>query len=123
MAKRLTAAERKSFSDFHAEHPACWLCLFLGIKPGKTELHHIAYRGRSNNVRENYAALCKRHHVAIQGRTDSELISLVLKRLYDNEHYSPETICRLRGRAATCWTDGDVELTHRIMDMMKECCR
>ena len=120
--KNLTLEEKHSMEQFHADHPKCWMCLFLNQKQvGKTQLHHIAGRGSKHNVAENYAALCARHHRAIQSRADAELACLVLKRLYDREHYAPQVICNLRHRATTCWTENDVELTARIMEMMKLC--
>lgn len=122
MARNLKSKEKAARSAHFADFPACWLCDFHAQKPNMAELHHIAGRGRGHEVRENYAALCRRHHTAIQSRIGAELICLVLKVLYDRDHYSPETICKLRGRAETCWTDGDVELALRIMIIMKGCC-
>ena len=120
--KRLTEEEKQGMAEFHADHPACWMCVFLDVrKPGTTELHHIAGRGRRHHVRENYAALCQRHHAAIQGRMDAELICLVLKYRFDKRHYAPETICDLRGRADSCWTFYDIDRCRRIMEMMKAC--
>jgi hypothetical protein len=111
-------------SEFHADHPHCWMCMFLGVKQTtKTELHHIAGRGKKHDVRENYAALCSRHHETLQSRRDAELICLALKNVFDREHYSPETVCVLRGKAKTCWTDLDVATCHRVMMITKESCK
>ncbi len=117
-----TAEETRCLEAFREEFPTCWMCLFLAyVKPGKAELHHIAGRGRNHDVRKNYCSLCRSHHTAIQSLKDAELICLVLKRRYDTDYYSPETICWLRGRAEVCWTDMDVTLAERIMEMMKDC--
>ena len=107
--------------NFRADHPECWMCRFMGVRQsGGTELHHIAGRGNRHNVRENYSALCRAHHQAIQSRRDAELICLVLKREYDEASYNPEIICDLRGWATSWMTDADVDRTQRIMWIMRE---
>ncbi len=122
MPKRLTKTEQAARDDHFREHPNCWMCLFLGRKQeDRTTLHHLAGRGRYHECRENYVALCSFHHDALQSRNDAELVCLVLKRAFDPEHYSPETICRLRGRALTCWQDSDVETCRRVMVILREC--
>ena len=115
-------AEKQSMSEFHAAFPQCWMCLFLETKQSsRTELHHIAGRGKRHHVRENYAALCQRHHMAIQSQMDAELICLALKERYDIDFYSPSTICDLRGKSVTWWTYGDVDRCRRVLNMMKAC--
>ena len=118
----MTPEEKAEREAHFAEHSECWMCRFLDRKQlDRTELHHIAGRGRRHEVRANYAALCSFHHEAIQSRADAELFCLALKSLYDPEHYSPETICELRGRAVSCWTENDVEMCLRIMNLTREC--
>ena len=107
--------------EFHDAHPNCWMCDFLRQDQGlRTELHHIAGRGRQHDVRANYAAICHRHHSAVQSLKDAEVVCLVLKRLYDREHYDPALICELRGWAATWLTNAEVARCERIMNMMRE---
>jgi DNA-binding helix-hairpin-helix protein with protein kinase domain len=98
------------------------MCRFLGCQQeGKTELHHIAGRGRHHEQRWNYASLCSKHHAAIQSRYASECLCLVLKALYDREFYSPEVICQLRGRADTWITELDMLRATCIMEMVRLC--
>lgn len=119
---KLTKTQQAARDDHFRRHPTCWMCIFLGKKQrDRTELHHIAGRGKGRECRENYAAFCTTHHQAIQSQKDAELVCLALKRQYDTAYYSPETICNLRGRAASCWTDADVTLAERIMEMMRDC--
>ena len=110
--------------DFHREHPLCWMCDFLGaLKVLPAELHHITGRGRRHDVRANYSALCKGHHQALQSHVSAEIVCLVLKRLYDSEHYDPGLICDLRGCSETWITDADVDRCGHVMSMMREVTR
>lgn len=120
---RITQAQKDTFAEFHADHPTCWMCKFLDQKPLPTELHHIAGRGLWHHVRENYAALCQRHHSDIQSISDAELVCLALKWIYDRDNYDAKIICHLRGRAETCWTHSDVVQAVRVMSMIKECAK
>ncbi len=115
------APKRRNVKEFHGEHGRCWMCEFLRKATiGPVELHHIAGRGRKHDVRANYAALCQKHHQAIQGMKCSELVCLVLKMQYDPEHYDPALICYLRGWAASAIEPGDVYRCERIMSIMRE---
>lgn len=115
------APKKKNVKDFHCDHGRCWMCEFLQKATiGPVELHHIAGRGRKHDVRENYAALCQKHHQAIQSMKCSELVCLVLKRLFDPEHYRPALICELRGWATTWIINMDVDRCERIMNIMRE---
>lgn len=116
------ARKRKIIEEFYGAHTGrCWMCSFLGRRNMcRTELHHIAGRGRRHDVRANFAALCQRCHRVIQSRKDSELVCLVLKWKFDSEHYDPALICELRGWATSAITDTDVERCERIMNMMRE---
>ena len=119
--KPLTVEQKKARSDHMAEFPDCWLCNFLGVRQvSRTELHHIAGRGRYHEIRENFASLSANMHRVIQSRKDAELICLVLKKLYDPEHYSPQDICALRGSAITRWTRVDVEQCHNVLMIMRD---
>jgi len=120
MPRTLTATETKARRDHFAEFDECWMCLFLGRKQRfRTELHHIAGRGRNHEVRTNFCALCSACHEAIQSQKDAELVCLVLVKLNNPVFYAPESICLLRGRALSCWTYNDVDQCERIMNMMK----
>ena len=112
--------QSESAKVFHSEHCWCWMCRFLGRRQAEPELHHIAGRGRRHDVRENYAALCRRCHQALQSITAAEIVCLVLKRKYDSEHYDPALICDLRDWAPTWITDADVDRCERIMTMMRD---
>lgn len=112
---KLDAGVKAIRAEHMAEHPHCWLCRFMGRKPAKAELHHIAGRGRNHEVRQNYASLCREHHAGIQSRTGAELLCLVLKKRYDREHYSPETVGRLRGRVQEWITDYIVTSCGRVL--------
>ena len=117
----LTPEDKAERARFHDEQPQCWMCDFLRQEQRlRTELHHIAGRGRHHDVRGNYAALCHRHHRAVQSLVDAELVCLVLKRLYDLEHYDPALICDLRGWSTTWITEADVDRCERIMGIMRE---
>jgi hypothetical protein len=119
--RALTAIEKSAREAHFAQYRDCWMCRFLERKQAtRTTLHHIAGRGKRHECRENYSALCSTDRAAIQSRCEAELVCLVLKKIYDFPHYSPETICSLRGRADTCWTHNDVLRCHRVMDLMKE---
>lgn len=126
MPRRLTKEEQANRDAHFAEHTFCWMCKFFRLILSKSkdpELHHIAGKGKRHEVRANYAALCARHHANIQSKKDSELLMLVLLREFAPTHYSPETICDLRGRADTCWTDLDVTRTERTMRTTQELLR
>jgi hypothetical protein len=120
----LTKEEKAEREAHFAEHTECWMCRFLNVQQfGRTQLHHIAGRGKRHEVRANYSALCDGHHASIQSMADAELVCLVLKMLYDLEHCEPETICELRGRAKSCWTMTDIVMCGRVMKIMKEVCK
>lgn len=119
---RVSAATKSARTAHMEAHPSCWMCRFLGQKQaGKSELHHIAGRGRRHERRENYSTLCAGHHAAVQSRWDGEVVCLTLKRLYDLDFYSTAVICSLRGRADTWITEADVTRAERVMDMMRMC--
>jgi hypothetical protein len=122
--KRLTTAEREARAAHFNEHPECWLCKWLRRKQWKkTELHHIAGRGKQHETRENYAALCADCHSTLQSRNGAELICLWLKSVYDQLYYNPETICELRGRSVNCWTHHDVEQCGNVLRLLMEVIR
>jgi hypothetical protein len=124
MAHQLTAAERKAREDHFHEHPDCWMCMCLAHKQqDKTELHHISGRGRHHHCRENYASLCSRHHRLLQSRRSAEVICLMLKHRYDEQHYNPEKVCELRGRSVNNWTHHDTLQCRDIMQITMEALR
>ena len=97
----------------------CWMCDFANRKQrGRVERHHIAGRGHEHDVPENFAYLCRDCHRTIQSRSSSEIICLVLKRLYDITHFNPATICELRGWDTSWITEVDVLRCHQIMKLM-----
>lgn len=126
MAKRrVTKAEQEARQAHMDEHPDCWMCMRLGRlkRQGSVELHHIAGRGRNHECRENYASLCANCHRTIQSRENAELLCLHLKFTYDDQHFSPEKICQLRGRATTWWTIHDVIQIGTIVPLIRDLMR
>lgn len=120
-SRKLTSVEKQARCDHFIEHPDCWCCLWFGLKQStRTELHHIAGRGKGHECRENYASLCANCHSTLQSRAGAELVCLMLKASYDMGHYDPEKICHLRGRAITCWTHNDVAHTIEVTNLLKE---
>ena len=118
---KLTPEQKAERRRFRSEHAHCWMCKFLRCRTDiLAELHHIAGRGRKHDVRANYASLCQRCHGVLQSTKDAEVVCLVLKRAYDNDHYDPALICDLRSWSATYIDDFDVKRCERIMNMMRE---
>jgi hypothetical protein len=118
------AAEAHPIQDaFRADHPRCWWCLHMGYRQAdKTEIHHIAGKAHPDcECCENYAALCRRHHAAIQSRQGAEAACLALKMRFDRGHYSPAMICRLRRKAESWITDSDVELAANVLAIARAC--
>lgn len=120
----LTPDQKAERRRFRSAHDRCWMCKLLRARaPMLSELHHIAGRGQKHDVQANYAALCPPHHSVLQSRKDAEIVCLVLKRLFDPDHYEPALICDLRGWATTWITDADVDRCEQIMNMMREVSR
>jgi len=121
MARRLTAEEKRQRDEWFREAKVCWMCAFLGVKQTtRTTLHHIAGRGRQHERLENYCALSASVHDAIQSRQDAEVMCLVLKRVFDPDHFDPALICKLRGKAETWITELDVLRAERTMSLTRD---
>jgi len=114
MSKQLTKSERAMYAEFNWQFKFCWACgipewkVYNDGYPTYSQRHHIIRPGRVT-IRENITRLCFLCHDLEQGKCVRRFgvvlpnLSLAhilwLKQIFDTEHYDPERLAQLYGKA------------------------